>query len=814
MITSILGVSLGKISMAAMGIGSIGIGAVKLGEYVDFIKPEYIYLRLIPNNSIKNNSTSNIAKTIASMHKHLLSYIHARNGKLVRLLGKEILIGTDYYVEPRPKVSYYIYMENKRISFYFIVPKICVGMIKERSTESWKGVTIEEVTELPGFKDSATKYKLLYKNEDALSLKADERTNELIDSNLNIVSMLEEGDKAGLFYNFIPISQHSWFNSYRGTIEKVRKNQPVDRNKAGVAYLAKLVFGTAYDLMNDVAYVLNGKPKSAIRSTVSKGGGKQNAFEQAIANIVNPSLFSKSTIKKGRDVVINTQILVLSESKSKVRQVTTARSLCQSYVAVEDDNSLDYKRFKGDFDPLAYSVGGASNKMSTKEIANFVSLPGREILERYKFIEKVQTQESEVAKELRSGTMCIGTSTLTGTTTEAYVSSDFDFQFLSLVIMGPNRAGKSKLLANLAKDAIDNGECVIIPDYIGTCQLSKEIASVFPKNKVLTIECDVYEQLQGMGYNEVPKSTDPFKQYEIAKKQTQLLMTLVDSINMNGADLTARMGRFFESASLVVALQHGPIKDVFAVLMDHTTRHDYIGKLRKEHKESMEEYISYLHELDETDKKGKPIGTKMHLISGAIDRLHRLKANAYIETMLKKGMEKNHNLVDEFQKNQLIVIKMPQDMFLTDNEKDVYVTYWLTKVWLALQVRDARFKSDRTKMKKVNLIIDELYQVNNAEIFLKEKLSQLPKFNIKPIISCHYLNQLKVIREEFRSANASYMLIAGSDKQNYKELKSELYPYTEEDLLSLKRFHSLNLIKCESGSGYSTFVTKLPTPVS
>ncbi len=154
---------------------------------------------------------------------------------------------------------------------------------------------------------------------------------------------------------------------------------------------------------------------------------------------------------------------------------------------------------------------------------------------------------------------------------------------------------------------------------------------------------------------------------------------------------------------------------------------------------------------------------------------------------------------------------MPQRMFLTDNEKDVYVTYWLTKLWLSLQIREQQIRN-RKKMTKVNLIIDELYQVNNAEKFLTWKLSQLPKFNLKPIISCHYLNQIRIIREELRSANASYMLLSGCDKKNYTELESELYPYKEEDLLSLKRYHSLNLIKCNEG--YGKFITKLPVPIT
>jgi hypothetical protein len=781
---------------------------MKLSDYVRVIKPKYVYLKLTPNNGIRNNTTQNIAKSIASLYKNTIRYIKAEESKLIRLFGKEFVFGTKYVIEPRPKVSYFIYIEKKRIEFYFIIPEFCLSIIKERLSESWQGVTILEVKDIPSFAETATKYQMVYTKEDGLSLKADNRTNELLESNLNIIDVLEDGDKVGLFYNFIPVSQHSWFNEYKDTINKVRKNQPVDKNKVGFTYILKVVFTVVHDFTNDIATFLSGSPRGALVKYERDG----TILEQTLANLMNPRTVSEATHDKGRDTILNTQILVLSESEDRIRQINNAKSLSQSFNAIVGDNSLAPRSYTKRFDPLAYSLGSTMNKMGAKETSNLIALPGRELLERHNCIEKIQTQETEVPEELRSGVMCIGTSTCKGNDTKAFLSTDFNYQFLSLVIMGPNRAGKSKLLANLAKDAIANGECVIIPDFISTCQLSAEIASVFPPDKVLTITCDQYETLQGMGYNEVPKSRDPFQQYKNAKEQTALLMTLVDSINLDNASFTARMGRYFESAALVVFLANGPIKDVFAVLMNHKTRKEYIDRIPDEQLENMDEYIEYLNELDDKDKKNQTVGTRSHLITGAIDRLQRLKVNAYIETMLKKDTRGNINLVEEFQKNQLIVIKMPQRMFLTDNEKDVYVTYWMTKIWLALQIRDEMLNSDRSKMVKVNLIIDELYQVNNAEKFLKEKLSQLPKFNIKPIISCHYLNQLKVIREEFRSANASYMLIAGCDKQNYSELKSELYPYKEEDLLNLKRYHSLNLIKYNDG--YSTFITHLPAPIS
>jgi len=80
--------------------------------------------------------------------------------------------------------------------------------------------------------------------------------------------------------------------------------------------------------------------------------------------------------------------------------------------------------------------------------------------------------------------------------------------------------------------------------------------------------------MQGLGYNEVSPSKDTFIQYKNAKEQAALLMTLVDSINAEEANFTAKMGRYMESAALVVFLSGGSINDVFSVLMNYWIRYD------------------------------------------------------------------------------------------------------------------------------------------------------------------------------------------------------------------------------------------------
>jgi hypothetical protein len=168
-------------------------------------------------------------------------------------------------------------------------------------------------------------------------------------------------------------------------------------------------------------------------------------------------------------------------------------------------------------------------------------------------------------------------------------------------------------------------------------------------------------------------------------------------------------------------------------------------------------------------------------------------------------------VLKEIQKSQIICIQMPESIFATSVEKDFTTLYFWCKVFLSLQLR--KFDIEREKHVKVNIIIDEVYQVQKTLEFIASKLSQLPKFTCKCIFTCHYLNQIGILRNELRASNASYMLLQGSNVSNFDELKQEFnnLNYTVDDLLNLQRYHSLNLLSYEGG--YYAGITKLPPPI-
>lgn len=772
--------------------------SMKLKDYLEIVHPKYVILKLTPDTSIRNYNSSNIAKAIQYMYKSIFQRIRREEKK--------------FFIYTPEKASFFIDIRKDDVSFYMLVSQKYLGLIKEKIIETWSKITIEEVESIPHFTQNALKYQLKYTKEDALSLNIDKKCNEPLNSILNVLDILKEDDRIGIFYNFMPCIQRGWRTEYQRTIDKIKENEPIDREKFTTKYVLKELAIIMINLMQD------------LMDTLSEFCGNETKKDKpTLAEVTLTSLMlddkkklSRATVNKKDSMVLNTQMVILSDSKDKGRKENNAIAVLEGYKTLGEDNELDYKKLpsKNTFYVTDFKIAGAEeNKMSVEECQNLLELPGRELLERHKIIQKIDTLESQVPQELQTGVMCLGTNTYKGKESKAYLSNDREFKNLTLCIIGPTRAGKTTLISNLSKDSIDNKECTILFDFCGNCELSQDVSKVI--DNVLNIDCSNFNTLQGLGYNEiVPTSNNLFEIYRCAKAKTSQLMTLINTLS-GDEELRSRMETYLEAAALIVFIQDGSIKDVFQVLRDHIIRHKYIDSVPKEQSQNLEEYIQALQDLDEYSKATKDnqpqlIGTKTSNIQGILNRVSKLKQNTYMELMLKKDCSNNINLVEEMQKSQLICIKMPENMFSTEQEKDTYCTYWLTKIWGALQVRKWNIQDQKQRV-KVNIVFDELYQVPNCQNFLRSKLSQIAKFSCKPIISCHYLGQIQNIRDELKAANSSYMMLEGCNKDNFKELKEELEPYTLEDLLRLKRYSSLNLIKFSKG--WSRFITKLPTPI-
>ena len=743
--------------------------SIPISKYIEIKNQEYIYLKLIPTKSIKNNKTHEILRLVNKMFINLNKLIHIEDRKLV--------IGTQL------KASYYVYITKEKINFYFIVPKIFYSKFKVKFKEVWKSVEIEELDNIPLI-ENGIQYQLMYKKKDFFSTNADMRNNELLNANMTIIELLQNDEEVSLLYNFIPTSEKQ-LNYFKASCQKFIK----EYKESSVKY-------TSNKLLNIVIKILD-YSIDFINSTLDFIFD----IKQTERKVVFDKL-SNNTIKKSTSDICKTQILITTKGGSQSRSKTITESLVGTYGEIIDDNEFIYKKLKKEIDitkPVLPYVKVLNT--SIYEDANFVALPGDSIIKQYKSIEHNNIYDKSIPNSLKKGDIFLGTSLKNES---VYDSTDKNFSRLGKALIGGMGSGKTHFMTKLAESIIKKGDGLVVLDIIKSCELAESIKKITPKDKLIEIDCSNVNQLQGFCFNELICSS-PDKYRKLAKcmeKSSQLYM-LLNTINAE-TKLTPRMLRYFNAACTISFYKNSnsSFKEVIKILTNPKTRRDLIELLSGNEKVLLDDEINDLKELDKENKNGdiENYDTK---IDGIIDRISILKTNLYTKLAFNKSAETNIDFVKALNENKVILIKAREEDFTNRNIRDLIATFYLSKVWLAKQLN----AKTRTQ-----IFIDEINLFPTAQLIFQDILTECRKYSFIPTISLHFLNQCnKKCKEAILSSGLNFFLLAGGDIRNFYELKDLFIKegYTESDFVNLKRFHALCLIRSEE-SVYSAFVIKLP----
>ena len=760
--------------------------SLKLSEYYEIVKPTYVYLKIIPHKSIRNYNTSTIAKAVAHTYKSIDKRIHREQKKL--------------FIEAKFKISYVIDILNKDVSFYFIIPKIYENLIIDKITEIWSKCTIEVVDHIGPFGAKVATYELSYKRDDALSLRVDKKNNEPLNQILNVIELLKEDDRVTIIYNFMPTNIYDWQGKYEDTMKKIKNGNNIDKRAFTFEYIMKGIIGILGSVLDVVLTVLND----------FTGGSKESIYTSIKGVLDEQRTLSNSTRVKKESNIISTQIAVVSHSNSKNRQDDNAIAVCQAYHAIDEDNELVYKKVKKRINIEDYDFNIAKNLCSIDECKNFIQIPGRTLVEEHN-IKYINTEETNIPEELAKGVKYLGYTIYKGTRKDAYLEDEYNIGNLPLVLVGAQGGGKSTYIANYVNDCIKSREGVVVVDFIKDCNLSKNIEMAVPKDRLILLDLSEENSIQGLGYNEIiiDNKVSNFKKLSLANMQSQQIMSFVDSISV-GDPLSSRMRRFLNSAANIVFVQgYNSIKNVVECLEDYKKRQFYINNLPKELVEQLEDEINTLSELNEyNNKTDEIIGTKNSKIEHILDRISMLREDFKLKYMYNKNLKNNINLVEAMEQGKVVLIKMREDDFPSKMVKNVLVTYWISKVWLASQIRG----SINEKPPRCNIVIDEIFQAPTCMKTLEYILPQSRKFGCKFIFSTQYIRQLNAIADVLEASGSSYMLLKGSLEDDFNHLKSKIKSYEFEDLRDMEQYSSLNLIYYSKG--YCTFISKLPKPLT
>lgn len=815
--------------------------SIKFSDYFKINNPEYVYLRLIANSSIKNNKTTDIAKIINNIHIAIKDRFKKQNK------------GFEYNMPA--KASFIVDITKDNACFYMIVPKLFLKEFTQKLTEVFGKITIEEVESINSINSNSTQYSLSYSKDDSLSLTVDKRDNDLLSANLSVMDILQDKDRVTIVYNFLPQSKFSinaWKNYHKDMMIRYKNGACLDKeltfNKI-VLTIGNLLFSTI---------------DTTITVVQSLFGGKESKNSDRVKSLFIPvQELSKESITKEKSMIINTQILIYSQSESEQREEQNARTLINTFECINKDNKLvakkikssDKKSSKNKINPrmlrknsclikdedkkdiprkrklkeknvnlLQYDMGTVQNKISCEESSNFISLPGRSIINEYK-IEAIQNNETVIPSELQGGSIKYGTNTYRGKSTTVTTSVNDDAACMPIVMMSKMGGGKSSLFENFGVDSIKNKEALINIDFIKNCEVSDNIIRNIDKDKVVIVDFSDTMNLQGLGFNEINLLRDennPLSIYECASLQHVQIVNFLDTLN--DEPLSASMNRYLDAACMAVLIHKDKsIKDVVSCLENFEKRYMYIKEFKEfaeqfddDMKDILLEDIQCLTELDEYDGKGKDkviSGTKLNKIEGILSRIMLLKKNSALKFMYIKSTKNNINLVECMQQGKAVFFKLPQSKFSSPIVKNVLVSYLFSKINVAAEIRASIYGSN---LRIVNVMCDEIQQARGSFENIGSMSYQMRKFRTKLILSCHGFHSISPIKDILIDAGASIMLLKGSSTKNFEVMQDEFekFGFTKDDLVALshtEEYKALCLIASKRGR-YGALV-RLPKPV-
>ncbi|WP_294365123.1 hypothetical protein [uncultured Clostridium sp.] len=771
------------------------VQSIKFSEYFKLVRPNYVYLQITPHKSIRNYNSSNIAKAIAHTYRAINRRIYKQQ--------KKLFFATNY------KISYVIDIKDNNAKFYFIIPDCFQNIIVEKCKEIWNKATMQIVDKIEEMQEDTDLYSLGYKKEDALSLAVDKKSNEPLNSILSVMDIMKDQDRIRIIYNFLPNTQFGWLDRYNNTIDKIKEHKSIEKKQMSFDYIMRSAIVTVFNLFDSIVQIINDFTGGAPE------GSKQSLYSAILGILEQQQSLSTNTNKKKEATILNTQIALLSKSEDSTRRENNALSVCQAYRTLDEDNELIYKKEKHKINVEDYDYKLDTNTMSTDECSNFIQVPGRLLLLQHK-IKHINVEENNIPIELTNGTKRLGVATFKGNKISAYLENEYNNGNLPLVLIGSQGGGKTTYIGNYAKDCTEGKEGLIVLDFIKNCELSETIKQYVRKDRLIEVDLSSKEGIQGLGYNEIEikENMDTFEKMKLASLQSQQIMSLVDSISI-GDPLSSRMRRFLNAAANVVFVQrYNSVKNVVECLEDFRKRKIYIDGLSLELKENLEDEINTLLELDEWSKGSKKeeiapevIGTNTSKIEGILDRIGMLREDFKLKYMYNKPLKDNINLVKCMEEGKVILIKMREADFPTKMQKNLLVTYFTTKIWLASQLRGMI----NEKPLRCNILIDEVFQAPTSMNILEYILPQSRKFACKFIFSTQYMKQLDKIFDTLEASGASFMMLTGSTEDDFNHFKSKLDNFEFEDLKDMEQYSSMNLIKYSKG--YSSFITKLPKPI-
>lgn len=767
--------------------------------------------QIVPDYNLSNKSNLSLVNDIASIYKPFK--------KRIKWKKKGI--------ELNKQVVFDILLSKKNAEFFLSMDEELEGLLEGKMHTVWDKASISKVdkTALNTFQHEVQVGELILRDYTFKSLSINQQDLYPMTAILGVIKNLKEDEKIRVVTVIEPLARVDWISIVKDELDSLKKGRVVDNTISTNEKLVNMGINTlqaALDLYIDFRLTLIDSVFGIVNLHERESKKQDIRLRLEDIDILKDSFYIKErlspeTVYKQTSDAFKIKIIIVSESKTLERARMNMIALSNAYKTISHDNELILKELSTKqkeviLHELKHNAVTMNKKciLSDKEVAKLLNLPQKTLQQEYG-ISNIDTREVQLPVQLQAGQVRIGIAGYRGKEVTATFATDKNIMALPKVIVGPQNAGKTTMLKRIVKDYYNAGYSNIIIDFIEDCETAKEVSAVIPTKDKVIIRLGERDFIPALAFNEVSKRiTEDMDQWEkvhlanlIAEQVEQLINTVTDSAT---GYLTAPMLRYLHAASMVTFIRpFATVQEVFQVLRDYKSRNEAIryAKYSKCFAEN-DEIFSDLEELHKRDAQGKKIiGTREDLIIGITNRITILKKNPYMKAMLMAEIDQTQDFERYIREGKSIFIMIPQNRFPNEMIRDVLTTYFLSRLWVTVQLR-----KDNKNSRLCNVIFDEVAQVPTTARFLAEHITELRRHRLGILTTAHYLKQFKELLTAFKSAGSSYMLLAGTEKENLEILKEEIAPFTIEEGLKLKQHTTLNIINY--GSEYAKFIARQP----
>ena len=732
---------------------------------------------------------------------------------LNRMTKKGLLEPTKFYFD--------IELTKNQTSFYLTIPQNLEDIVINKAKTIWDKANIHEENLASNIKEETTELaELVLKDFNFKSLSTDKGDLYPLTNIMAITKVLNDEETIRISVCFEPLKRTNWISKSHDEFKQFKRGKRVDREINKTEQLIKLGVKSAETLLNyyteyqmlifeavlgTVIPDNDEEKKQIININLNNEGATLNKAE---------GVSSQTTYKRSAEAFM-TRILILSDSKDKQRRKSAILMVSNAFKDLSGDNELimrfcDHKYVK---EILKRNFDGSNECiLCDREVAKLIQLPQVTLQTLYN-IENIDTREVELPTETLTGKIRVADVRLNSKnkTVTTYFSEDVKKVSFTNVVIGPEGCGKTTQIKRIAKECSWNGYSNILIDFVEDNKLAKEVMEGIDHEKTIILRIGDKGFIPALAYNEVSKliteDLDDWMKIHYASMIAEQVEYLVNSITSTvTGELSDAMVRLLNAACRIVFVKpNSTIGDVFDVLL----RHDKRLKAVEYAKNIYDKDSNLFYELDsinEYDKTGKKItGTKMtnRSLEGVLSRFTQLTKVPFLEAMLKAKIDTEQDLNKWIQEGKSVFIMVPQNLFPNPKTRDIITTYFITRIWLAAQIRE-----DNSNARLCNLIFDEVHQMPNTASFIAQHVNEFRRHRLGLTISCHYLAQFRELEEAMLSKRTNYLIIQGTQKDNVKKLAEEIAPFTLEDLTKLKQHEAICSINYPSGR--YNFIGSLP----